>query len=93
MSKVILMDFFAQWCIPCDLQDQIIEKLKEKYGNSVEFKKIDIDEDEELDKKYKVSSIPMLIIENDGVVLTTHVGITSLEILISDINKALEWTT
>ena len=93
MSNVIFMDFFAEWCIPCDIQDQIVEKLKEKYGNNVEFKKIDIDKDGEFAEKYKVSSIPMLIIENDGVVLTTHVGITSLEILISDINKALEWTT
>ena len=92
MSKVILMDFFAEWCIPCDLQDQIIEKLKEKYGNSVEFKKIDIDEDEELAKKYKVSSIPALIIENDGNVLKSYVGVTSLEILRSDIDKALEGT-
>jgi thioredoxin 1 len=91
MSNVIFMDFFAEWCIPCDVQDQIVEKLKEKYGNNVEFKKIDIDKDGEFAEKYKVSSIPMLIIEKDGVVLTTHVGITSLEILVSDINRALNW--
>lgn len=91
MSNVVLMDFFAEWCIPC-VQDTIIEKLKEKYGNNVEFKKIDIDKDEELAKKYKVSSIPMLIIEKDDKVLTTHVGVTSLDILISYINEALEGT-
>jgi thioredoxin 1 len=92
MSKVIFMDFFAEWCIPCDIQDPIIEKLKEKYGNNVEFKKIDIDKDGEFAEKYNVSSIPMLIIEKDDNIFTTHVGITSLEILVSDINKALEWT-
>ena len=43
MSKVILMDFSAEWCGPCKIQDPILEELEEKFKGQVEFKKIDVD--------------------------------------------------
>jgi thioredoxin 1 len=39
MGKPILMDFYADWCGPCKMQDPILEKLEEKLRDKIEFKK------------------------------------------------------
>ena len=42
MGKPVLMDFYAEWCGPCHLQSPIIDKLKQKMGDQVEIRKIDV---------------------------------------------------
>ena len=39
MSKVVLMDFYAEWCGPCKMQDPINEEIKKKFGEKIEIKK------------------------------------------------------
>lgn len=90
MNNVVLIDFYAEWCQPCRMQDPIIEKLKEKFGDKVEFKKIDVDEDGRLVDKYNIRAVPTLIIEKDGKVFKKYVGVTETRILERDIREALE---
>lgn len=93
MSKIVLIDFFADWCSPCRMQDPIMEDLKKKYGDKVEFKKIDVDENGKLADKYNVRSIPTLVIEKDEKILKKYVGVTGLKILEKDIEEALKQQT
>ncbi|MGZ4924740.1 MAG: thioredoxin family protein, partial [Halobacteriota archaeon] len=51
MAKPILMDFYADWCGPCKIQDPILEKLEEKLGDKIEFKKINVDDNLQLANK------------------------------------------
>lgn len=90
MSKIVLMDFMAEWCGPCKMQDPIIEELKKEFGDKVEFKKIDVDKNGELADKYDVHAVPTLIIENDGKIFKRYTGLTMSKILTKDIKKALE---
>lgn len=90
MRNVIVIDFMAEWCGPCKMQDPVIEEMKKKFDGKVEFKKIDIDEDSKLADKYKIMAVPTLVIEKDGNILETIVGLTSSKELEKKINNALK---
>ena len=92
-NTIILKDFHAKWCQPCKMQDQIIEELKEKYGEKIIFEDIDIDKNEKIANKFKVMAVPTLIIEKNGVVVSRSVGITSKKSLETKINKLLKVIT
>ena len=81
MSKPVLMDFFAVWCGPCNLQTPELEKLKEMMGDAVEIKKIDVDDHLDLAQKYGIMVVPTLIIEKDVQVKERLEGVTPAETL------------
>lgn len=89
-KNVIIMDFAAEWCGPCRIQDPILEDLKKKFENKVEFRKIDVDKNGELADKYNIHAVPTLIIEKDGKLLKKYVGITSFKELEKSLNDALK---
>lgn len=90
MNNIVVIDFMAEWCGPCKMQDPIIEEMKKKFEGKVEFKKIDIDENEELAEKYKIMAVPTLIIEKDGEIFEKYVGVTRSKVLEDTINNALK---
>ncbi|NLA38368.1 MAG: thioredoxin fold domain-containing protein [Methanomicrobiales archaeon] len=85
MGKPVLMDFFAEWCGPCHQQTPIIEKLRERMGDKVDIRKIDVGIDSEETRryatKYDLQFVPTLVIEKDGVLIKKLVGVQSLEAL------------
>lgn len=84
------MDFFAEWCGPCKMQDPINEEIKKKFGDRIEIKKIDVDTDQDLAIKYTVHAVPTLILEKDGVLFKRYTGVTRANVLEADINAALK---
>ena len=90
MSKVVLMDFFAEWCVPCKMQDPINEEIKKKFGDRIEIKKIDVDTNFELASKFTIHAVPTLILERDGAVFKRYTGVTRASVLEADINAALK---
>jgi thioredoxin 1 len=89
-ETVKLIIFFACWCGPSKMLDPIIEDLKKKFGNKVEFKKVDVDDNQELACKYTIHQVPTLIIEKNGVVIKRYNGLVFRgNILEEDINSAL----
>lgn len=63
--EVVVVNFFAEWCMPCLMLTPIIDDLAEQM-NKVKFLKLNIEENESLYLKYKVSSIPCLVIFKKG---------------------------
>jgi len=90
MTKVVLMDFFAEWCGPCKMQDPINEEIKKKFGDKIEIRKIDVDTNFELASKFTVHAVPTLILEKDGAVFKRYTGVTRANVLEADINAALK---
>ncbi|MGB7787869.1 thioredoxin [Methanoregula sp.] len=76
MSRPVLFDFFATWCGPCRMQTPIIEELAKKMGETVEIRKVDVDQEMELAGKYGIRVVPTLIIEKDGKVVQSLEGVT-----------------
>ena len=60
-DKPALIDFFATWCGPCQRLSPIIDELAEEYAGKVDIYKVDVDEESELAKLFRVRSIPTLV--------------------------------
>ncbi len=71
--RLVVVDFYAEWCMPCLMLSPIIEELAEKL-KEIKFVKINIDENKELANKHGISSIPCLIIFKDGVEVDRIIG-------------------
>lgn len=80
-SKPTLVDFYATWCGPCKMQAPILEQVKEKIGDSGNIIKIDIDRNQELAARYRVQSVPTLIMFKNGEPVWRAVGVQQASIL------------
>lgn len=87
--KPMLLDFSATWCGPCRMQKPILEELEKKYGDKVEFKVVDVDENQELASKYGIHAVPTLIIQKDGTEVKRFMGVTQGSVLASELDKLL----
>lgn len=74
----VLVDFWAVWCGPCQMQGPVIEQAAEEFPE-VKFCKLNVDEQEALAQKYGVMSIPTLILFKDGQAAHKAVGFHSLD--------------
>lgn len=70
----VLVDFYADWCGPCKMMAPVVEKLAEKYEGKLKVGKCNVDEENELAKRYRVMSIPTMIIFVNGEAKETIVG-------------------
>lgn len=78
-SKPIVVDFWATWCGPCQMQGPVIEEAAKKLGDKAAFGKLNVDEQEQLAQQFGVMSIPTLILFKDGQAVKKEVGFHSLE--------------
>lgn len=71
---VVLVDLFADWCMPCQMLAPVIEEISNE-KSEIKFFKINVDETPEVAIKYGVSSIPTLLIFKDGELVNKAVGV------------------
>ncbi len=62
----VVVDFWAPWCGPCRMIAPVTEKLAEEYAGRVKFCKLNVDDNPEVARKYRVMSIPLLLFFKDG---------------------------
>jgi thioredoxin 1 len=85
-DKVAVVDFFAEWCMPCVMMAPVVEELASKLKN-VKFAKVNIDDNSALAGKFKVMSIPCLIIFKNGKEVERVVGAQPAEGIEEKIKK------
>ena len=78
-QEFVLIDFFAEWCMPCLTMSPIIEELSEKFKGKIKFGKVNVGENQELAQKFNVSSIPNFTLLKDGEVIEQFIGSMSSE--------------
>ena len=86
---VFLVDFNAQWCAPCKMQEPIIHAVQKKFQDKVSVILINIDENNKLATDFMVQSIPTLIIFKDGVEVERLIGLQTKEIVEKELNSII----
>lgn len=74
-SEPVLVDFWAEWCMPCRMLAPTIEKIAKDYAGKVKVGKVDTDANREVAMKYGISAIPTVILFKDGQVSQKFVGL------------------
>jgi len=76
-EKPVLLDFYADWCGPCQVLLPIVEKIAEKYGEDLIVRKVNVDENPALAQQFSVRSIPALFVIKDKEIKKRLVGLQS----------------
>ena len=73
-DKPTLVDFYATWCGPCQQMSPIFDRLKTKMSNEIRVVKIDVDKNQELVSKFKIRSVPTIILFRKGEIIWKYSG-------------------
>jgi thioredoxin 1 len=83
----VLLDFYADWCGPCQTLLPTIHKLADELKEDVVIKKVNVDENQELAAKFHIRSIPTLVFFKDGKPVDSHTGLITERNLRSKIDR------
>lgn len=84
---VVMVDFWATWCMPCKAMSPIIEEIAGQTIGKVKVGKVDIDQNGPLANRFGIQSIPTVMIFKDGQLMETLVGIQSKAALVNALSK------
>lgn len=74
-NEIVLVDFFATWCRPCQMLGPVLDELSEEVSTPIV--KVDVNEFPELAGKFGVATIPTLLVYRKGEIANTHIGFAS----------------
>lgn len=92
-SKLVLIDFSAEWCGPCKLMKPILEELRKKMGDQIRILKIDIDKSPAVSDAFNIQSVPTLMLIQNRNILWRQSGVMQAHQLETIINKFLVTST
>lgn len=86
-SKPVLVDFWAQWCTPCRMLAPTVEAVAERFRDSANVVKLNVDDNPSTAQRYGIKGIPTLILFREGKEVERVVGATSKESITRMIDK------
>ncbi|MCJ7614670.1 thioredoxin [Candidatus Bathyarchaeota archaeon] len=85
----VLVDFWADWCMPCRMMGPVMEELAQAYAGKARFGKVNVDEDSQIAGRYGIMSIPHFLIFKNGSRVEKMVGAVGRDPLESALKKYL----
>lgn len=85
-SQPVLVDFWAEWCMPCKILAPTIDEIADQYAGKALVGKVDIDSNNQVAVQFGISAIPTVILFKDGQVAKKFVGLTKKEDLAAAID-------
>lgn len=83
----VLVDFWATWCMPCRMLAPVIEEIASENEGKIKVGKVNVDENPDLASKYRVMSIPTVLVFKNGELTATSVGVDSKENILKLLEK------
>lgn len=88
-DKLVMVDFWASWCGPCQVVAPVVEELATEYSGKVKVMKLNTDENPEIAGKYRIMGIPTLMFFKGGKIADQIVGAASKSQLKTKIDSLL----
>jgi thioredoxin 1 len=86
----VIVDFWASWCMPCQMMAPVFEQLSGEYAGKLKFAKLSTEEEQEIAIENKISSIPCLVVFKGGKEVERIVGFSQKNALKGRIDKILK---
>ena len=83
----VLVDFWATWCMPCRMLAPVIEEIASENEGKIKVVKVNVDENPDLARKYRVMSSPTVLVFKNGELTATSVGVDSKENILKLLEK------
>jgi thioredoxin 1 len=88
-DKLVVVDFWAEWCGPCRMITPIIDELAAEYDGKVAIGKMNVDDNAETPEQYGIRNIPTILFFKGGELVDKHVGIIQKSTLEEKINELI----
>ena len=88
-NRIVIVDFYADWCSPCKMLSPILESIVEE-RNDIKIVKVNVDENSRLANEYRAYSIPLLVIFEDGKEVNRVAGLRAKEFILDLVDKEVE---
>ncbi len=86
-NKVVLVDFWAEWCAPCKMMAPVLNEVANELSGSSRIGKVNIEQYQSMAQRFSVRSIPTLILFKNGKEVKRFVGIKQKDFLIKEIKS------
>ena len=87
-NKVFLVDFWADWCVPCRMMAPVLNDLAGDLNGNAYVGKVDVEQNRELAQKHKIRNIPTMVLFKNGKEVNRFVGVKTKDFLMNQIRNS-----
>lgn len=84
-ARPVLVDFYADWCIPCRLMPSVLKEVKDQFKQNVRIIKVNVDQYPDIATSCKINNIPSVVVFQSGKIQWSGIGVQAVD----DISIAL----
>ena len=88
-TKPSLVDFWAEWCMPCKKIEPLLDQLSEEFKDKINFFKVNVDENPSLAAEYGIRGIPALFLFKNGEIVEKIIGVVGKKEILKKLKKVL----